>query len=270
MRITQRMPAFEGAAAGQTATCKLPIGRRFHHLFLEYSGVTLAQMTEIRVLANAKVIQRFSAAQRDSMNKFQGMPAAAGILQIPFDRWGLMNRAQEEVTALNTNVQDQNGNAVRSLTVEIDVSAGTPVLALYAEQSAPVPGGPGLILQIRKDTRSPAGAGTFDIADLPFNSPSFFALNMVHFIPSAGTISKGVIERDLVNMWERKTALNEFVQNNGVRVPQAGWWSIDRTESGYGDDTLELAGVKDYRYKLDVSGAMTITCISEYVGLLGD
>ena len=116
MRIEQRMPPFEGVAAGNTALIKLPIGRRFHSIFLIYSGVTLAQMTEIRVMANGKVFQRFTATERDNMNQFIGQAAAAGILQIPFDRVGLKNREQEELTSVNTGVADAQGMLlIRSL-----------------------------------------------------------------------------------------------------------------------------------------------------------
>src|SRR5690606_22485953 len=159
MRIEQRMPPFEGVAAGNTALIKLPIGRRFHALFLTYAGVTLAQMTEIRVMANGKVFQRFSATERDKMNQFIGLDAAAGILRIPFDRHKLKNREQEELTAINTGVPDAQGNSINSLTVEIDIaaSATAPVLSMNATQSEPVAGGPGVMLNIRKDSRSIAG-----------------------------------------------------------------------------------------------------------------
>lgn len=273
MRIEQKMPPFEGVSAGNTALIKLPIGRRFHSLFIEYSGVTLAQMTEIRVMANGKVFQRYSATERDKMNQHIGMAAAAGILEIPFDRKGLKNRDQEELTAVNTRVGDSAGNAINSFTVEIDISgaAVAPALSMNATQSEAVAGGPGLMLNIRKDTRSPAGAGKFEIADFIYNTPTSQTLNRVYFVPSTGSISEVQIERDLYNIFQRKTALNEKVQVDGGagRALVSGWWIVDTTEHGYGANNIGLGGVQDFRYTLDVSGAMTITAISEYIGVLG-
>ena len=271
MRIEQKMPPFEGVSAGNTALIKLPIGRRFHSLFLTYAGVTLAQMTEIRIMANGKVFQRFTATERDSMNKFIGMAAAGGILEIPFDRKGLKNRDQEELTAVNTNVPDANGFAIRSFTVEIDIAgtATAPALSVHATQSEAVVGGPGLMLNIRKDSRNPAGAGEFEIADFLYNTPVSQALNRVFFKPSAGTISDIKIERDLYLIWQRTKALNEKVQTDGERVPQAGYVVIDTTELGYGGNNIGLGGVQDFRYRLDVDQAMSITAISEYIGVLG-
>jgi hypothetical protein len=67
--LTKKMPSFEGVGAGQTATVRLPVGLRFHKLIVPYSGVTLAQMTEMRVIANGKVFQRLIGADvHDSVN----------------------------------------------------------------------------------------------------------------------------------------------------------------------------------------------------------
>ena len=271
MRIEQRMPPFEGVAAGNTALIKLPIGRRFHSLYLTYSGVTLAQMTEIRIMANGKVFQRFTAVERDAMNQFIGQSAAGGILQIPFDRLGLKNREQEELTAVNTGVADAQGNAITSFTVEIDIdgAAAAPALEMEATQSEAVAGGPGVMLNIRKDSRSIAGAGELEVSDFIYGTPVSQALNRVYLIPSASTISKILLERDLYNIWERKTALNERVQTDGGRVPQAGYWVIDTTELGYGANNIGLRNVQDFRYRITCDGAMTITAISEYLGVLG-
>lgn len=270
-RIEQRMPPFEGVAAGNTALIKLPIGRRYHSLYLIYAGITLAQMTEIRVMANGKVFQRFSATERDSMNRFIGLAVAGNILKIPFDRIGLKNREQEELTAVNTGTPDPQGNAINSFTIEIDLdgTAVAPQLQMMATQSAGVGGGPGVMLNIRKDSRSSASAGELEVSDLLYNTPISQALNRVYFKPSAGNITRVVVERDLYNIWERGTALNERIQSDGERTPQAGYWVLDTSEQGYGANVISLKGIQDFRYRLDCSGAMTINTISEYLGVLG-
>ncbi|WP_027331081.1 major capsid protein P2 [Marinimicrobium agarilyticum] len=284
MLLEQRMPPFEGVAAGNQALLKLPIGRRFHHLFLKYSGVTLAQMTEIRILANGKVFQRFSGTQRDKMNQFVGLAAANGILQIPFERMGLKNRDQQEATAINTNVFDKNGRAIKSLQVEIDIhpDATAPSLEMRATQSAPVAGGPGIMLNIMKASRNIAGQGELEVSDYTYGTIPTMALNRAYFIPSANQINKVTVERELYNIWERDTALNEWVQNNSDagRNPVSGWWVLDTTERGYGANQIGLAQigengriaskVQDFRIKFDCSGAMTVDGILEYTGLLGD
>lgn len=270
--IEVRMPAPEGVGAGQTATFKLPIGRQYHGLRLKYTGVTLAQMTEIRVIANQKVIHRYSGAERDSMNQFDGRTAAAGFLAIPFDRYKLKDRLGEQATALNTGSFDQNGRGITSLSIEIDIdgAATAPVLELTASQSERAEGGAGTIVHVTKHTRSAAGAGEFEISDLPYGRQTSAALSRVFFKPSANDIDKIIIDRDLYTVWERSKALNEAMQNDGVRKPQSGWIAVDKTENQYAGSPINLVGAKDFRYRLTMTGAASITVLSEYMGALGD
>ncbi len=273
-RITKRMPTPTGVGADETALCKLPIGNRFHRLFLIYSGVTLAQMNEIRVLANAKTIHRYSGTERDVLNQFRGKDAAAGILEIPFDRQDLLTRKGMEETAINTgDTNPNNGQIITALNLEIDIdaAAASPSFQVYAEMSDRLRGvGPGTVLHIKKHTRSAAGAGELEVADLPFNQRTAMGLNACFIKPSANDISKLVVERGLYKVYERTKALNEMIQSDGFRVPQAGWHAIDFTENRYGGNTLNLVGYQDFRYLLDMTGAANLTMISEYMGQLGD
>jgi len=270
MFINVRMPAPEGVAAGQTATFKLPVGRTFHELELAYAGVTLAQIDAIRVFANGKVIHRYSGADRDSMNQFDGRAAAAGILILPFTRYNMKTRAGEGETSLVTGTPD----GISSLYVEVDINAAAlgTTLSMTASQSenpANITSGAGTVLHILSHTRNPAGAGPFELADLPRGSATTLFLNRIWFKPSANDISKLIIERDLYTLFEREKALNERAQNDGVRTPQAGWVVIDTSERGY-SEVLALAGASDFRYKLTTTGAMTLTVYTETMGQLGD
>ncbi len=271
-RIEVRMPAPEGVAAGQTATFKLPIGRRFHELQLSYAGITIAQMNEMRLFANGKVIHRYTATERDTINKFDGRAAAAGILIIPFDRYNLKTLAGEEETALNTGSVDASGLGITSLYFEIDLdaAAAAPVLTMNATQSDAMTGGAGTVLHIQRHVRNVSGAGEYDISDLPRGLATSIALNRIHFTPSANAISKMQIDRNQYVIFERLDALNRVIQTDGVRTPQAGTYTIDRTERAIGGDPVDLLGVSDFRYKLTTDGAMDLIIHSEYLGRLGD
>jgi hypothetical protein len=271
--IETRMPSFEGGQAGTVATLKLPIGLRYHSLSLEYSSITLAEMTEIRLKANGKVFQKYSATDLDVLNQQKGLAAAAGLLFIPFDRIGLLNRADRERTAINTGVADANGNAINSFTMEIDIAggvSGTPVLRVDATQSAPVAGGPGVIINIRPETRTISGAGELEVSDYQYNTPTAQAITAMHLKPSAGSISKVKIERNLRPIWERKAALNTRVQSNGIRVPQAGWFHVDTAEKAYAGNTISLGGAQDFRVIMDCGEAMQVKSLIEYIGVLGN
>jgi hypothetical protein len=275
-RFDLRMPSPNGVKAGQTALFNLSLGNRYHELQLSYAGVTLAQLTEIRVKINGTVKQIFSATDRDKWNQFDKIAAAAGILVIPFDRQKLRTLAAEEETAIDTGaiVAGQTGERVTSFSIEVDIdaAAAAPVLEMNATVSETTGRGVGTVLHIRRDTRTFGGAGRHDISDLPFNSVTAAYLNRVTFSPSVGEVSETTVKRNNVTIFERKKALNERLQANGIRVPQTGFQIIDTTEKGIGGNVFNLMGAQDFRYELVTTGAgaNTVTVYSEYLGRLGD
>lgn len=277
-RFSLPMPTAQGIAPNGQALYKLPIGARYHDLYIEYSGLTLSDMTEIRVKINGLVVQRFSATERDLLNQFLGLPAANGVLRIPFDRVGLKNRVDEEITAINTDASDQQGNRISSFAVEIDIAgtATAPVLTMTAEQSDKVErlpngerAGPGVIPYITKSSRNPAGAGEFEISDFNYGKSDSLSLNRITFMPDAGAISEVEVLADNVRIFKRSTVLNERIQTESRwRKPQAGAWVIDTSEKGFGAATIPLIGLNDFRYRMQVDQAMQITALQEYNGVL--
>lgn len=274
-RFELRMPSPDSVAPDQTATFKLPIGNRFHELQIAYSGTTfnLTHMTEIRVFLNGKVFQRFTASDRDSFNKFDGLAAAAGIIKIPFDRQNLLTLAAMEETAIDTGkVVSGNGEQVTSFYVEIDIAntAVAPALSMNATVSKSLGLGVGTVLHIKRDTRTVGGAGEKDISDLNYGKTTSQFLNRVWFKPTAGQLDKIRIELNTAVQFERSKALNEFIQGDGVRVPQAGFQVVDKTERGIGGDVIDLRGATDYRYIVEASAGMDLVIYSENLGRLGD
>src|SRR5690606_2956761 len=156
-------------AAGATATLRLPIGLSYEQLLINYSGVTLAQITGIRVVGNGKPFMRFTSGTRlDMINRFHGRAAAAGTLLVDFTRFGLRTRQGEEVTALGTGVPSKAGSTeLSTLAVEIDIAAAaaSPALSCRAVQSQAQP--LGLIKHVREFGYQPAAAGEFEISDIP-------------------------------------------------------------------------------------------------------
>lgn len=279
-KTTTELPRPEGVVAGGTATFRIPVGKRIHALYLGYAydatTQNVADFTEIRIFANGNVIQRFTGTERDVLNQFDKKGASTGVLEIPFDRSGLKTLAAQEETAINTAVADSEGRKITSMYMEIDLDSGMTIaatnLTLHAKQSDAIAGGPGTIPYILREQRNPAGADTdFQISDLVnpgVNAPNKIALNRVTFVPSTGSLSKLMIDRNTYTIIERSDALNRVIQGNGVRTAQSGYYTIDTTENGYGGEPIELFGMTDYRYRLNVSAAMTLTCISEYLGVL--
>lgn len=279
MRLQTKIPNSNGVAANTTATWDLPIGRRYHMLDIEYAGVTLAQMTEIRVIANGEVIHRLSGTERDALNAFDKKVAGGGILTIPFDRDNLYAQAGEELTAIQTgSVDPETGVAITTFKLEMDIgAAAAPVITVTATQSDNNPAlkGPGLILRTLKYARNLTLVGENEISDLPkaTEGPRKYVWVNRIFFKSANT-TKLVIERDNLKIFERSAALNTRRQTDGVRAPQAGYFVYDPLEDGYDFEALNLFNsltgqpYQDVRYKPTLSGAENVTTIMEYIGKL--
>jgi len=262
-KLTRKMPSFEGVAAGQTATARLPIGLTYNALIITYAGVTLAQLTELRLVANGKTLQRLvGGAVLDSLNQFDGRNAAAGTLTLDLERYGLRTRAGAELTSVGTgDPKDKRRISTLSLEIDIDAGAAAPVLSLKALQSAPRPAG--VLKHVRVFGFDPSAAGDFEIADLP----RMGLINRVIFTEGAA-INSIKLERDGYTVFERNTAENEVIQADGVRVPQANYWAVDFSEEGNGQDALAVAGVRDLRFTLDMAGAGHVNAIVEYIAPL--
>jgi hypothetical protein len=256
------MPSFEGVAAGQTATCRLPIGQTYHQLLVSYSGVTLSQINGVRLIANGKAIHTYQSLGRlDSMNQFDGRSAANGIMVLDLERFGLEGRTARELTAIGTGIaKDPTPITTLSLELDIDAAAVSPALSAKAVRSAPTPAG--FVKKIRRFSYSATGAGDYEIADLPKGE----LIDQVFFF-GAG-INRVDLSRDNYQEFVRTAEENSLIQSNGVRVPQAGVFVYDPTEHSNGSETLATSGVHDLRFTLNMAAAANIDVVVVYIGAL--
>ncbi len=259
MPRTARLPGVEGNSPGGTAVLRIPRGRTYHRLFMEYSGVTLAQMSEIRLVINGDVRARFKGASLvDKVNQFEGRAAAAGVLTIDFDRYNLRTIDAENITAIGTgNPEDQT--PVTSISLEVDLvdAAYTPLFTFTAETTPA--SSVGLIKSVKNFTYNPTSTGEFDIVDLP-RGPIINRL-----ILQNANITRVQIERDDTIIFDRSKALNAVKQADGVRNPDTDWFVVDPTENGVGSSGILTAGVQAFNVKIWLSAAGAVPVLAEYL-----
>lgn len=266
--LTRRMPGFEGVAAGQTATLRLPIGYTYHQLIIDYGTMSLSDMTELRVYINGENVQTFrDMSVFDSIfNQYEGRPASAdNIIVLDFERYGCRTRDSQIVTAIGTGAaEEEDPNAVRTLSVEIDIDAAATGVALSARALQSPPSPLGVVKVIRRFVRNPTGAGEYEISDLPTSGN---LINKVLFrkVSGVGNIDRVQLERDNFMAFDRTAEENDIIQSAGVRVPQADLFVVDPTEDGFGAEGLATAGISDFRFTLTMSGAAAIEVYVEYV-----
>lgn len=270
MKTTRAMPAFNGVAEGATATLNMPIGLTYHGLILTRGGTvfTNANLGEIRLKANGREVMVMTGAQLDACNLFDGHAAATATLSyIDFERPNLLTRAGRELTAIGTGYQqvlgkgraDYNPTPISTLQLEVDISGSTaPTLSAKAVQSGPSP--LGTLKKRRRFSYSIAGAGDYEIADLPRGD----LIDKV-WIFHTGNVTGVKLDRDNFRAFDRTDGENDLIQTDGVRVPQANLFVIDPSERGNGGEAL-VSAVNDFRLILTTSAADTATVIVDYLG----
>ncbi|MDQ6970929.1 MAG: major capsid protein P2 [Mariprofundus sp.] len=271
LKITDVALPFNGVAAGATPSTKLPTGLSYEQFLLIYGGATLAQINRIVFKANGKPIidissrGGFSAGQRlDRLNKFDGRGAAAGILIVDFNRFGLRTRAAEEITKLGTGIQGSPNEIVQiTCEVTIDAAALNPTLSGKVIMSDPDVSGK--LKHVHETMRRSNGAGVVEIADIPFGQ--YDAIQRITFENATALgITEVEIMRDRRTIFKRTVSENNQIQSDGVRVPQADIFVFDPTEAGFGEEILSLAGVQSLQLRVTVTAAGDIPMILEYLG----
>lgn len=266
-------------ASACTATLRLPLGYCYHEIQFVTAGTTmgLAQVTEIRVTLNGKIIEQYSATQLDSMNKFKGMQAygAARTLVLSFDRRKLENQIIKEATAIDTGKVTNNSGATEAsdFFIELDcaaTSSADATLNAYYTVSESEGKGIGGIRYLKRLSEAPSGANTdYQISTIPKGASELSFINAIYMY-DAGIVTNAIIEKNQYKLFDRSATLNNFLQanNSAPRTAQTNWLCLDFTETGDVSSVIDLRDAQDFRLRLNVSGAGTITYWVEYMGIL--
>lgn len=265
MKLTRDLPGFEGVVAGGRATLSIPPSHTIHELLLTMGGTTFTEqhIDKITIKGNGKPLFECSGNELDIMNQFDGMAASDGnLLRLNFERFGLKTRAGVELTAfglgmpqnMNVNAKDKLGRSLYNPTpltsfqieIEINASAVAPELSAKARMSGPSP--LGNIIKRRYYGYSPAGAGIFQISDIPVGDQ----MNRIWIF--SDQISSVELQRDHFQVFKRTPAENNLVQSDGAKTPQANLFVIDPTEEGNGGEMIH-SNVDDFRLLLDMAAA---------------
>ncbi|WP_394131658.1 major capsid protein P2 [Shewanella maritima] len=264
MRQTKLLPSFANVAKGNTTTLELPLGMTYDKIHLSYSGVTLAQLKEIKVDVNGKTIQHFKDGDElQSRNKNLGLNVAAGTLDFHFKDDVMKTLEEARMFGLGTANADGHP-VVQNVTISIDIdgAATAPVLSAHAIQSNAAPIG-----VINKVKRFPyaLNAGVNEIDNIPTNPNARIAR---FTIKTDADIEKIELEVDSRKMYEMPKILGQKVQVDHGRAPQTGYYYVDLVLEGDMLQALTLVGVQDLRLRLhakdDTTASTACVVIVDY------
>lgn len=255
-RRLKKLPSLSNVAKGSTATLELPRGLAYHQIALKYSGVTLAQLKKLRMEVDGKVFQQYEdAAQLDELNKYYGRGAAEnGWIILHFARTELDTLAQKRLFALGT--ADISTLAMR---IDIDAGATSPVLEAYALEAEQEPFG--LITKVKSFPVSYSTGGTHEVDNLPV--PASARIAAIHLFTDK--VSHAELEVNGNIAFQAPKTLEDKIQKDAGRTPIAGKFSLDFIKEDDFAQSQVLAGIQDFRIRMEVAEATSFNIVVEYL-----
>ena len=282
-RQFKKLPSFSNVSAGNTATLELPLGLTYDKIHINFSGLTLAQMKNLRVVVNGKAIREYKDAQAlQDENKYYGRNVSATVVDLCFNRDEMKTLPEARSFGLGTSsapypVKNADGSvqmvtppAISNVTIsmEIDGAAASPSLTAYAILSNPAP--IGFITKV-KNYPFIIGAGVTEYDRIV--RPETARIAAIHLV-TAATIEKVELEMDSIVMSDMPKTIIEKIQVDNKRAPQAGRTALDFVLEGDMLQALPMKGVQDLRarvYAADgtASGTPATLVVEYFDGLAG-
>lgn len=260
------LPAFNNVAVGGTATTRVPRNARYHAFFLQYKtnanqATIEADITEVRIKVNGKIIRQASAAQINIINAMNGIAFNAGMLPIIFSEPRRRTPEGEEYLALLA----YEALGVGDVDIEVDISgaAAAPTLGglMYFDYQRPADQFANADLRtvmhwMRKVTPCAAAFG----ASAPLTPPAFFPpvrgwLHRVHHFDPV--VTQNILRNGQTPFWNATTVQLPALLGLSAMAKQANTFHavLDATQQ-YGDG-FPLFSAPDLAIDIVTSGAAT-------------
>lgn len=275
LKLTQ----FTNVLANQTATIDLLAltkGRVLDRIILALGGTfTKAQMTDIRIKANGKLIWQDSGDRLDKRNQFRGHTANAGFITIDFSEIFAKDLLDQKLGSLDTGTR----SGIATLMMEVDIGAATsPTLAAWAEcswQSTQVEQALDLIGKVLNFPHQVnATAAKYPIT-IPYGRQGGSLIKRIHLVPPASgiTLNGFEVRKNGVTIFDATLLVNNFINTEYKRVAQAGWIHADFINDGnFLGNVLNAAEASTMEYYADVTVTVagTVQVVTEMLDTLAN
>ncbi|UUA73553.1 major capsid protein P2 [Cellvibrio sp. QJXJ] len=265
-RIREPIYLIENATAGQRCLIQPSVGRTWLDFHIEHGGLTLAQMTNIRVILvsperSITLMEFKNGTELNELNKRYGRKVAAGTLSFYFRKPEMENEAQSMATALGTQ-------GLMAIRVEFDIATGTtPVIKAWGRKVANRAVSAGLLPYIVNHNvgGQAQGVNHYDSIEKRDRIIAIHALN--------DKITAMQLKVDDAVVFDLTRAQGEFDESVGGRVPYGATYGacIDFTTAGVLDEALimQAQGYQAQQMRLsvtlDAAAATTTRYLVEYL-----
>ena len=275
MKSLKKLPTIANVAKGNTVSINLPVGNTYEKVVLYYKGVTTAQLKNISLELNGRIVSEYPDADRlISMDKHYDRKQTAGAVTFYFNRPEMDMLAEERFFGLDTN--QSQGITTAIIKLDIDAAASAPELEAYAMVSQSVPGAPNYLTKVRRFIVPVTSAGAFDIDNIP--RPLGASIGAIHlYMPDDSDadavcqITKAEMLVDNVNWHDISAERAAHFQAGFGRVPQvADSAVIDNILEGDMRHALALTqAIQDFRLRCEAASTGQVEVMVEYLDMWG-
>ncbi len=260
------MPFSNVVATGMaTADLRSLLGNTVNRIVLKLGGTTFtkAMITGLRVKANGKSIFDDTGSRTDSRMMYRGITANAAYLTVDFSEIRARTIQGQLLGSIDTTI------GINSLTMEVDISGATaPTLEAWADIGPPQMGiERSLIGKVLSFTHNFGAAGKFPM-NIPYGRQGGSLIKRLHL--SGSTVTDAEVKKNGVTIFESPNAVNNFVETEFLRTPQANYFHIDFVQDGNMSNVLNAADAQTMEYYATVSGAGNVIVVAELLDPLGN
>ena len=245
-----------------TLDLKQFFGMVYHRIILQLGGTfTKSQITEIRIKANGKLIFQDSGSRIDLINQYKGLAASATLLTIDFTEPRMRDQFEQLMGGLDTGKDKTGMPKVSSLLMEIDIAGATnPTLVAYLDcgyQDTQVEKISVDLIGKRLLFSFPvsATASRFPL-QIPYGAQGGSLIKRIHLVGSNNniTVNGVVINKDSAPIFDLPLAVNQFVQAEFQRTPQASLFTVDFiVDMNMNANILNAANAASMEYYADIT-----------------
>jgi hypothetical protein len=294
-RISQ-LPSFNGVAASQTATLDLPVGPRYHVIWLVADNTghdtALTIISQIRVKVNGKVQRTMTATQLNALNTLMQACTATHGTSATFE-YAYHDSGTTNMIPIffaepwRPEIVSKEGLAwatgdLSTFQIEVDISSGAgPTLSAFAEVDNAVvttegvqraqPMGP--IVKWNRFNIPFTGAGVLNVQTIP-RRDVILQLSLWH--TADAHISEYQVKADNYE-WRNLTELQNacLLRSRGMTPTVSGDGAAYRTDIVFDYDDfppgagLRADNIQDLQFNLTLAGTCTPTYLTAILQTLG-
>lgn len=267
IRKIQRLSyPFANVAASGWATAEIVPGRTIERIVLKLGGTALtkAMLSMVRIKANGKVFFEGSGTQIDKLNTYRGITADAAYLPIDFTELRGRDKLDQMIGAFDTS------KGIGNITIEVQIAGATaPTLEAYViESGAQSDAYQPIMHKVLRYPFSTSVGGKLPIS-LPFGQNGA-VIKRIHFDTAGDLMTELTVKQDGLVIHESVLALNEFLQGEMARVPQANWYTADFIVDGNQANAWDTRDARSIEVIPTFSAAESGYVLVEYYDTLGN